>query len=123
MIGKVYTALFQFYDNKQRKMRFKERPVLIIGDAHNDDYVVLPISTVSNPHNIDGHYDIMLVPQEVSLMKLRATSYIRTHRQTTIHRGQLHKEIVDLRREYKQLYCTIISRVEEFQVNIIASAY
>lgn len=123
MIGKVYTSAFQFYDNTQRRMRFKERPVLIIGDAHNNDYVVLPISTVSNHHNIDSHYDVMLVPQEITLMNLRTTSYVRTHRQTTIHRGQLHKEIIDFRKEYKEIYDTIIRRVEEFQATIVLNAY
>ena len=53
MIGKAYISTFQFYDNRNRRMAFKNRPVLIVGKADASDYVILPISRVTNSANFD----------------------------------------------------------------------
>lgn len=57
MIGKAYWATFKYYDSSLHKMAFKKRPILIIGQADERDYVVLPISRVTKKENPDTHYD------------------------------------------------------------------
>lgn len=39
MIGKMYWAIFKFYNISKHRMAFKKRPVLIIGEADQKDYV------------------------------------------------------------------------------------
>ena len=57
MIGKAYWAIFKYYDSSAHMMAFKKRPVLIIGQADESDYVVLPISRVTRREHIDQKYD------------------------------------------------------------------
>lgn len=78
MIGKAYVSTFQFYDNRNHRMSFKNRPVLIVGQADAADYVILPISRVTNSANLDMDYDFKVEPQDVPMMNLTQTSYIRT---------------------------------------------
>ena len=58
MIGYAYVSSFPYYDMQTRQMRFKNRPVLVIGRADSKDYVVLPISRVMNRAHLDAHYDV-----------------------------------------------------------------
>ena len=44
--GKVYLFSMQFYDVKSGMMAFKARPALIIYGPRNNDYTVLPVSTI-----------------------------------------------------------------------------
>ncbi len=122
MIGKTYVSTFQFYDRKANKMSFKNRPVLIIGQADVSDYVILPISRVTNQGNIDMHYDVPLEPAKVPLMNLTQLSYVRTHKQSVVHAGELTREIVDFKSKYEDLYLDIIGKVEEFQNELINNA-
>ena len=85
-------------------MRFKKRPVLIIGQADTKDYVVLPISRVTNQNHIDSYYDVKLEPADFPLMNLTQKSFVRTHKQMIINLGELVKEIVDFRVEYEEEY-------------------
>ncbi len=57
MIGKMYWAIFKYYDNLNHRMAFKKRPVLIIGEVDQKDYVTLPISRVTKKEHLDMHYD------------------------------------------------------------------
>ena len=61
MIGKAYVSTFQFYNNRTHRMEFKSRPVLVVGKADETDYVVLPISRVTNNINLDADYDFPLL--------------------------------------------------------------
>ena len=122
MIGKAYVSTFQFYDRRANRMSFKNRPVLIIGQADVSDYVILPISRVTNQDNLDTYYDIPLNPANVPLMNLTQLSYVRTHKQSVVHAGELTREIVDFKSEYEDLYLDIISKVEEFQKELINNA-
>ena len=63
MIGKAYVSTFPFYNNRSHKMDFKSRPVLIVGQADLTDYVILPISRVTNKDNIDSDYDFEITKQ------------------------------------------------------------
>ena len=122
MIGKIYSSLTPYYDIKTGQNKFKKRPVLIISGPRNNDYTVLPISRISKKENIDPHYDVEVSPEEYPKLNLNTVSYVRTHKQTVIHRGSLGGEIGDLRTEYEALYRTILERLEEFNAYILESA-
>ena len=122
MIGKAFVSTFQFYNNRTHRMEFKNRPVLIVGQADATDYVILPISRVTNSANLDADYDVPIEPQDVPLMNLKQTSYIRTHKQSIVHSGELTREIVDFRKEYSDKYADVIAKMKEFQKNIIDNA-
>lgn len=123
MIGKTYWAIFKFYDNSQQKMAFKKRPVLIIGEADKSDYIVLPISRVTQKQNLDLHYDFELQPLDYPLLSLKAISYVRTHKQTVLNKGELGNCIADFGSEYQDSYISVIALVEEFQNNLINKAF
>lgn len=122
MIGKAYISTFQFYDNRNHSMAFKNRPVLIVGKADATDYVILPISRVTNSANLDSDYDFQITPQDVPLMNLSQISYSRTHKQSVVHAGELTREIVDFKKEYPDKYVDVIAKMEEFQKSIIDNA-
>lgn len=122
MIGKLYTSVFPFYDNKTHRMSYKKRPVLIVGQADMDDYVILPVSRVTNQSNLDSYYDVPLDPKNYPLTNLKQQSYVRTHKQYTIHQRELAKDIVDFRNNYPDTYVDILSKMEEFQNNLISKA-
>lgn len=122
MIGKLYSSTFQFFDVKKQALSFKNRPVLIIGDQRNNDYTVLPVSTVSRKENLDSEYDVEIIPQNYPKLNLAKISYVRTHKQTPLHRGSLHKEISDLKSEYPDLFLEIMTKVEKFNKNLIENS-
>ena len=122
MIGKAYVSTFQFYNNHTHKMEFKNRPILIVGQADSTVYVVLPISRVTNFANLDNNYDVPIEPSDVPLMNLKQRSYVRTHKQCVIHLGELTKEIVDFKNEYPDIYINIIAKMEAFQKHLIDNA-
>ena len=122
MIGKAYVSVFKYYDLKTSKMAFKKRPVLVIGEADQSDYVVLPISRVTRKENLHPYYDFEVKKEEYGLLNLTQTSYVRTHKQSVIHEGELVKEIVDMKQSYPDAYREIIRRVGEFQRDLIEKA-
>ncbi len=123
MIGEAYIAIFPFYDNQQHQMRYKERPVLIVGQCDSTDYVVLPISRVTGRVFLDPFYDVKLDPQDYPLMNLRAVSYVRTHKQTVINLRELKYSITDFKVNYEATYLNIIERMDDFQKRIIDHAF
>lgn len=122
MIGKAYVSVFKYYDLKTSKMAFKKRLVLVIGEADQSDYVVLPISRVTRKENLHSYYDFEVKKEEYGLLNLTQTSYVRTHKQTVIHEGELVKEIIDMKQSYPDAYREIIRRVGEFQRELIEKA-
>ena len=122
MIGKAYVSVFKFYNNKTNKLDFKCRPVLIVGKADSSDYIILPISRVTNQSNLDIYYDVPIEPEDVPLMNLSQKSYIRTHKQSVVHAGELTKEIVDFKSEYEDIYLNVLCKMEEFQKELISNA-
>ena len=122
MIGKAYWAIFKYYDNSAHRMAFKKRPVLIIGQADGSDYVVLPISRVTRRENIDQRYDFEIRVRDYPMLSLKATSYIRTHKQSVANIGELAERIVDFKKEYPDAYVEVIALVEEFQKKLIDDA-
>lgn len=122
MIGKAYWATFKFFDIKTHKMAFKKRPVLVIGEADTKDWVVLPISRITRKEHLDLHYDFEIDKTKYSKLFLKETSYIRTHKQTTINEGEFSDCILDFKKEYEETYIEVLALVEEFQKNLIAKA-
>lgn len=70
-IGMAYISEFPFYDKVKKKHAYKRRPILIIGKSDSEDYLVLPISRITNKNNLDFYYDVKLEIDNVKLMKLR----------------------------------------------------
>ncbi len=114
MIGKICKALTPFYDRITRQMSYKARPALVLGKADGEDYVILPVSSISIKTNINPVYDITVDPVQYPKLHLKNVSYIRTHKQTVVHRASLHGVIGDLKSEYEDLYLTVLAKREEF---------
>lgn len=122
MIGKAYWATFKYYDNSLHKMAFKKRPVLIIGQADERDYIVLPISRVTKKEYLDLHFDFEMQVLEYPLLLLKETSYIRTHKQSVANEGELADCITDFKKEYPDGFISVLALVEEFQKELINRA-
>lgn len=122
LIGKAYISITPFYNSQTRQLSFKNRPVLIIGQADTNDYIILPISRITNHLNIDSCYDVPIAPTDMPLMNLRQLSYIRTHKQCTVHSRSLIREITDFYSNYEDVYLEILCKVEQFQKSIINNA-
>ena len=105
MIGKIYTSVFPYFDSSVRQMKYKNRPVLIIGGPRNNDYTVLPLSTISNSANKD--------PVKYPLLNLTKVSYVRTHKQTTMHSANLVTYLSDVKNTYEDLYIDILLKLEQ----------
>lgn len=122
MIGKIYSTVFPYYDSKTQKNSFKKRPVLIIGGPRNNDYTVLPISTVTKKANLDSEYDLEINPANYTLLHLDKLSYVRVHKQTTVHKVSLTSLIGDMKTEYADLYLNVLEKLEEFNKITIDNA-
>lgn len=122
MIGKACVSTLQYYDSKTNKLAFKSRPVLIVGQADNSDYVILPISRVTQKQYLDMNYDIELDPNIYVKMNLTATSYVRTHKQMIVNQASIVKTIVDFKSEYEDKYLEIIGQTEAFQKQLVSKA-
>lgn len=122
MIGKIYSTVFPYYDSKTQKNSFKKRPVLIIGGPRNNDYTVLPISTVTKKANLDSEYDLEINPANYPLLHLDKLSYVRVHKQTTVHKVSLTSIIGDMKTEYADLYLNVLEKLEEFNKITIDNA-
>lgn len=120
MIGKIYKSLLPFYDRMAKTQEFKSRPCLIIGQADSGDYVILPISSVSDRSKIDFVYDICLKQSVFNFLK--KDSYLRTHKQTVVNIMFLRDEIVDFKKLYSDTYTEALLKVKEFQEQMILKA-
>ena len=85
MIGKLYTCMVEYYNTKEHRPSWKSRPILIIGEPRNNDYTVLPVSTISRKENLDAEFDVEIDPAVYSALGLNKVSYVRTHKQLTVH--------------------------------------
>lgn len=122
MIGKIYWSVFPYYDSKAGKESFKKRPVLIISGPRNNDYTVLPISTVSIKSNLDSEYDIEINPMNYPTLGLTKICYVRTHKQTIVHQGALTTNISDLKGSCEELYLEILMKWEKFNGDVMDNA-
>lgn len=103
-------------------MAFKRRPVLILGKADHGDYNVLPVSRITDSSHIDADYDIRVDLTKYPKSGLKATSYIRVHKQHTINRVNIDTEISDLANEYPELYVDVLEKLERYNKSLIDQA-
>ena len=82
---------------------------------------MLPISRVTNSRNLDSSYDIQVDPSIYPNLKLTASSYVRTHKQTVVNKASLN-EISNMKREYPDLYTEILDKLEEYNNSLITNA-
>lgn len=119
MVGDFCLAIFPYYDVKVKKNKFKYRPILIIAEAGQNDWVTLPVSKISHKECIDLEYDIKIEPINYPLMNLACVSYIRTHKQTVTHCASITKVIINVKKIYPNLYNRVIDKVEvKYRENI-----
>ena len=83
MVGKVYLSVVEYYDSKTKTTRKKGRPVLVVAGPRNNDYTVLPISTIKRREHLDSDYDIPIETNIRAGLALSEECFIRTHKQTT----------------------------------------
>ncbi len=122
MIGEVWTALTPYFDVTLGKKSFKGRPILIVAKADAQDYVVLPISKISRQENVDPIYDIKIEPATYPATGLSYTSYIRTHKQTIIHAGEIGSKKGELKGPYEDLFLEVLAKREQFSDEITRQA-
>lgn len=120
MIGKVYKSIVPYYDRSARKQSFKSKPCLIIGQADVGDYVVLPISSISDKSKVNPAYDISLDCSVYTF--LHKDSYLRTHKQTVVNIALLKDQLVDFKSIYEEKFLESIIKVEEFQKQMTLDA-
>ena len=119
MIGKIYWSVFPFYDSKNSRNAFKKRPVLIISGPRNNDYTVLPISSVTKKQNLDSQYDFELDINKYPLLNLNKTCYLRTHKQTIVHQASLTTMICDFKTVYPDLFIETMTLFEQFEKEVL----
>lgn len=122
MIGEIRKILTPYYDKVTSKQMIKSRPGLIIAAADEGDYVVLPISKISDSRRIDPDYDIKVDPATHAELHLACVSYVRTHKQTTVNTAQIGDKISDMRTNCEDLYVDILAKRETFSKEITRQA-
>lgn len=120
MIGKAYKSRVPYYDRVSRTQKFKSRPCLVIGQADSGDYVILPISTISDKSKIDLTYDIPLDKNTFTF--LNKDSFLRTHKQTIVNIVSLKDQLSDFKVSYEGTYLEALAKVEQFQNQLITNA-
>lgn len=120
MIGKIYRSITDYYDLPTNTTKKKSRPVLILSNPRNNDYTVLPLSTIGRRENVDLEYDIKLDPTLFPKLRLNKVSYIRTHKRLVVHRASLDitSSLGDIKTDYPDLYLEIIEKMMNYN-NII----
>lgn len=119
MIGKVYLSVVDFYSRKLQAVSKKARPVLIVGGPNENDYIVLPISTITRRENLNPCYDILISPEQRTILNLPRECFIRTHKQMTVHSASLLKLKGDMKSDIPDLYLDAVAMMEKFQEEIV----
>lgn len=122
MIGEIRKAFTPYYNATTKRVDIKSRPALLIAKADADDYVVLPVSRVSKQNNRHPDYDIQVDPAVYPELHLNAVSYVRTHKQTVIHKAEIGDMIGDMKGNYEELFLEILAKREEFSKEITDQA-
>ena len=122
MVGWICSSVTPYYNSETKHMDYKKRPVLIIGDLINNDYTVLPISTVSKRENLHPVYDIKADPLYYPRLRLNKVSFIRVHKQTTVHKASIISTISNLKSEYPDLYSTVLTKLSEYNKYLMKKA-
>lgn len=122
MIGEIHKVILLFFDRRKGRMALKSRPVLVLAKADLEDYVVLPVSSVSRRQNLHPVYDVEVDPARYPALGLTKVCYIRTHKQLTVHIGEFRGLYGDLKGNYEALYLDVLTKREAFSQDITAQA-
>ncbi|MGI1836867.1 hypothetical protein ACRPK2_05880 [Lactococcus garvieae] len=119
LIGKIKVSRMPYYDNKERKIKFKARPILILKcekEFGMSDVTAVPISSISIKRNLDDSFDIEIVKRMYPALNLmKDTCYIRCGKIITINKRELAVDTVsDLKSNYPDLWQTVIDKVSEY---------
>ena len=120
--GEIRWTITPFFNAKSGKMDLKRRPALILAQADEGDYIVLPISRISRRENRNSEYDILIEPEDYPLLNLSAVSFVRTHKQTVIHEKEIAEIMGNIRENYEDLYLLILEKREKFSAEISEQA-
>src|SRR5699024_3066994 len=124
LIGKIYKSRFRYFDNRTNKVKFKRRPVLIIGAERSVkpcDLTVLPISRISVRKNLNKDYDYELTKSSHEDLNLDyEPSYVRTHKVNTIHTSDLPHDgfISCVKTSYPEDYKAIEESFKKFTADM-----
>lgn len=122
LIGEIRVSTIPFYDIKTKRNSFKNRPVLIIGEADSGDYTVLPVSRVTKKQYLDANYDIPIKLAEYPLLSLKSDSFVRVHKQTMVNSVSITAEISDMKSCYPILFQSIMDKLKEFNDKLYQNA-
>ena len=123
-VGKIFCARFRYIDAATGTIRMKSRPVLIVHEpdrAHDTEYTVLPVSSLSSGRTYNIRYDVCL--EATQGLTLARTSYIRTHKQMAVYGADIdfNRCIGDLKRFQPSVYRTAITSMHQFEEQIYQS--
>ncbi|MGM9660073.1 MAG: hypothetical protein ACI3WQ_05705 [Faecousia sp.] len=122
MIGEIRKVITPFYNARMHRLDIKSRPGLIIAKADNDDFIILPVSRVTDSRRIDPEYDVRVDPGTYSGLNLNAVSYVRTHKRTVVHRAEIGDLISDMKLTYEDLYLEVITKQSQFSEEVTKQA-
>ena len=79
MIGKIIKMRTPYYNRTSKTTKFKSRPGLVIGNygLTDSDYIVLPVSKISDKRKRNPKYDLEIDPKDFPLSNLKVYSFIR----------------------------------------------
>ena len=92
--------------------------------AQDSEYVVLPVSTLSNKSCYCKEYDILLEKSSLINSTLDKDSYVRAHKRTVIYKADIDftKCIVDLKKNHPPIFTEIIDKMSKYDSLIKESA-
>lgn len=115
-IGKITTSRLPFYDSNADRVKYKSRPVLIIGVEKNSfpcDFNVLPVSTISKGINRHFEFDYELDQNKCTKLSLnKYPSFIRVHKQSTCYSTDINRKIIC---DLMKIDCDIYKDIKELQ--------
>lgn len=124
MIGKIVKIRTPYYDRLSKSTKFKSRPGLVIGNygLTDSDYLVLPVSKISDERMRHPKYDLPIDPDAFPLSNLKVYSFIRCHKQISIPKSNISGVISDFKNSYFEKYLEAIRLLEEFDIEKISNA-
>lgn len=113
-VGKIYPSILPYFDKRERKIKYKSRPILIIAEPIGIDteYTVLPVSTISNQAFYNPLYDTELLPRNFPNLSISRKSFVRSHKQTTVYKSTIDFKqcIGDIKKSYPETYYEIVNK-------------
>lgn len=126
-VGNIYPSILPYFNKKEKKIKYKSRPVLIIAEpiGLDTEYTVLPVSTISNQAFYNSLFDTELLPDEYPELMISRKSYIRSHKQTTVYKSIIDFDqcIGEMKRFYPETYYQVIEKLEKFNQSISENCY